>query len=243
MSEPSRPDRHAHALAVVLQTRAVTPRMRRITLGGEGIVALLQADGVDAPAAWVKLFLPTGEGRAYTVRSLNRRAGTVDIDFVLHGDAGDGPASRWAAQARPGEFLGIAGPRNGGFAPPADTQSLLVIGDATALPAIQSIAAQLAQTWKVEAYVEVANDDERQAIETTAVWHTEWITALSGNSGLRLCQAVRHHPMSADVGYIWMAGEAWSVRELKQHFLERGFERQRLSAKGYWKRGESDHRG
>lgn len=113
------------ALGTVLKVQSVTPRMRRITLGGEQIAAFSRAPAVDTPAAWVKLFLPTGEGRAYTLRSVDRQAGTLDIDLVLHGDAfnakhenstsagGGGPASRWAAQARVGEQVAIAGPRSG----------------------------------------------------------------------------------------------------------------------------------
>ena len=126
MAEPIHmPAGTQRALGTVLKAQSVTPRMRRITLGGEQIAAFSRAPAVDTPAAWVKLFLPTGEGRAYTLRSVDRQAGTLDIDLVLHGDAfnakhenstsagGDGPASRWAAQARVGEQVAIAGPRSG----------------------------------------------------------------------------------------------------------------------------------
>ncbi|MGC8383232.1 siderophore-interacting protein [Pseudomonas aeruginosa] len=46
--------------------------------------------------------------RTYTIRALRREAGEVDIDFVLHGETG--PASRWAAHARPGERLVMSAP-------------------------------------------------------------------------------------------------------------------------------------
>ncbi|WP_047473750.1 siderophore-interacting protein, partial [Delftia sp. ZNC0008] len=88
MAEPIHmPAGTQRALGTVLKVQSVTPRMRRITLGGEQIAAFSRAPAVDTPAAWVKLFLPTGEGRAYTLRSVDCQAGTLDIDLVLHGDA------------------------------------------------------------------------------------------------------------------------------------------------------------
>jgi NADPH-dependent ferric siderophore reductase len=59
--------------------------MRRITLGGPEVAMFLRVDGVDAPAAWVKVFLPTGESRTYTISGIDHQACTLDLDFVLHG--------------------------------------------------------------------------------------------------------------------------------------------------------------
>ena len=89
------PPRTARALAEVLAARTLTPHMRRITLGGAEVARFLQADGTGAPAAWVKVFLPCGTGRAYTLRHIDRAAETLEVDLVLHGH---GPASAWAAR-------------------------------------------------------------------------------------------------------------------------------------------------
>ena len=113
MLEPDQP-MTARAMVQIIATRELTPHMRRITVGGPEVTALLRGDGVDASAAWVKVFLPSGEGPAYTISGIDRHAGTLDLDFVPHGtDAASGPASAWASQARVGEHLGIAGPRAG----------------------------------------------------------------------------------------------------------------------------------
>lgn len=255
MAEPLHtPAGTQRALGTVVNVQSVTPRMRRITLGGEQIAAFSRAPAVDTPAAWVKLFLPSGEGRAYTLRSVDRQAGTLDIDLVLHGDefsaghgtgtstGGDGPASRWASQARVGEQLAIAGPRSGGFAPPAGTDWLMLAGDGSALPAMQSIAASLPASAWVKAYVEITDDAERQPIDSAASWRTEWITAAPGQPGLRLCQRLMYRPLPLGNGYLWMAGESGAMRTLKLHFLDRGMARTQLSTKGYWKSGEADHR-
>ena len=73
MLESDRP-RTARAMTQVMATRELSPHMRRITLGGPEVAAFLQVDGVDAPAAWVKVFLPTGESRAYTISGIDHQA-------------------------------------------------------------------------------------------------------------------------------------------------------------------------
>ncbi|CAB5719884.1 Siderophore-interacting protein [Delftia tsuruhatensis] len=102
--------------------------------------------------------------------------------------------------------------------------------------------ASLPASARVKAYVEIADDAECQPLETAAAWRTEWITAAPGEPGRRLCQRLLYRPLPPGSGYLWMAGESSAMRELKLHFLERGIERSQLATKGYWKRGESDHR-
>jgi len=49
--------------------------------------------------------------RTYTVRAVRRHLAEVDVDVVLHGDAG--PASRWANRVRPGDEVALLGPDTG----------------------------------------------------------------------------------------------------------------------------------
>jgi NADPH-dependent ferric siderophore reductase len=101
----------------------ITPKMLRITVGGDELAGFVSAAHDDH----VKLFfpqpgqakpvLPTSSpngpvypadaprpaARDYTPRRYDPAARTLAIDFVLHCD---GPATSWAAQARPGDFLG-----------------------------------------------------------------------------------------------------------------------------------------
>lgn len=242
MLEPDRP-RTARAMAQVVATRELTPHMRRITVGGPEVTAFLQVDDVDVPAAWVKVFLPSGEGRAYTISGIDPQAGTLDLDFVLHGaDAASGPASAWASQARVGQRLGLAGPRNGGFALPADARWAMLAGDATALPAIQAIARSLPVGLKAEVYVEVMQEADQQAMESLAKLRLVWMVAQEA-PGVALRQTLMYRPLPPGPGYLWIAGESGAVRALRTHYLhERGLERHRVSAKGYWKAGEADHR-
>ena len=133
----------------VLRVVDLTPRMRRITVGGPQLAGFISLGSDDH----VKLFFPqTAEEQAaletlelsagqkgnmppmrdYTPRRFDLNTFELDIDFVLHGD---GPAATWAAQASPGQSLYIGGPR-GSMVVPDMFDSYLLIGDETALPAI-----------------------------------------------------------------------------------------------------------
>lgn len=238
------PERGTRLQAHVLQCNLVTPHMRRITLGGPDVAAFLRHAAADQPGAWVKVFVPGGEGRAYTLRRIDRVAATLDLDFVLHGDSGhEGPASAWAARAQPGECISFAGPRDGGFALPDDARWVMLAGDATALPAIQSIAASLGPEIRLKTYVEVPSAADVQEIRSQAVLRTCWLTGDPAEPGLALQQQLMHRPQPAGPGYIWLAGESGVVRTLRAHFLnDQGLARTRLTTKGYWKHGEADHR-
>ena len=231
--------------ADVLSVQTLTPHMRRITVGGTEVSAFLQMEGVDVPGAWVKVFIPTGEGRAYTVRNIDYAAGTLDIDFVLHGDeegVPSGPVSGWAGHAMAGERISMAGPRNGGFALPSDVDWVILAGDATALPAMQAIARVLPAGIRVKMYAEVHSEADQQPVESRAALEVRWLYT-QATHGSVLSEALLQSALPEGAGYIWIAGESGAVRRLRTHYLQVcGIAPHRLSAKGYWKAGEADHR-
>lgn len=243
MSEVIQKPRTARAVGVVRDVHAVTPLMQRITVGGDEIAEFLTVEGVTEPAAWVKVFLPSGEGRAYTIRHIDHEAGTVDLDFVLHGaDADSGPASFWASQATAGEHVGIAGPRSGGFSLPCDAEWVLLAGDTTALPGMQSIAAQLPPEIDARVFIEVPDKLEQQPIPSPAILRTQWVIA-SSEPCQSLCKTLLSQSLPVGPGYIWIAGESTAIRTLRLHYLQdMELPKHRVSAKGYWKAGEGDHK-
>src|SRR5579872_131579 len=98
-----RPRKPRYAVTVQ-RVRRLTPRMLRVTFGGEE----LSRFAWNGPAAHIKLFF--GEppvARTYTPRRFDRETCELDVDFVLHGE---GPASSWAEQAAAGQSLVVAGP-------------------------------------------------------------------------------------------------------------------------------------
>jgi NADPH-dependent ferric siderophore reductase len=168
----------------VAAIRDLGPSFRRITFRGDGLVDF-------ADPGWdqrIKLVFPLPDHglttmprtrdwygdwrllpaeqrppfRTYTTRAVRRDPHELDVDIVLHRPL-LGPASHWAATARPGDELLILGPHvghegvHGGidFVPPERTDRLLLAGDETAAPAIAVILEQLPRDARGTAIVEL----------------------------------------------------------------------------------------
>lgn len=98
--------------------------------------------------------------RTYTVRRIDPAARELDVDFVVHHDAG--PAGTWADAASVGDALIIVGPdersplaRTGIDWHPGTARRLLLAGDETAAPAIGGILDSLDPRCEVDAFIEV----------------------------------------------------------------------------------------
>ena len=98
--------------------------------------------------------------RTYTVRRIDPELRELDVDFVVHHDAG--PAGAWADQARVGQHLIIVGPdsrspHSGGGLDwhPGTARRVVLAGDETAAPAILSILELLGGEFEVDAFIEV----------------------------------------------------------------------------------------
>lgn len=135
--------------------------------------------------------------RTYTVRAVRRESREVDVDMVLHGVSG--PASRWAVQAGPGSRACLLGPdagHDGGhggidFHPPARTESLLLGGDETAVPAISSILSCLPADATGEALLEVPAAADVLDLNAPAGVRVTWLPRDGAPHGDRLIPAVR----------------------------------------------------
>jgi len=73
---------------------------------------------------------------------------------VLHADEGDG--SWWASHAKPGDPAALWGPRTT-YRRPADAETLLLVGDETAIPAIAAILESLPAGDHASVVIEVPN--------------------------------------------------------------------------------------
>ncbi|WP_047541293.1 siderophore-interacting protein [Pseudomonas simiae] len=229
----------------VLRVVDITPRMRRITLGGpelEGFVSLGSDDHIKLmfpqnAAEQAALQSPTfsikGDGpqpamRDYTPRRFDLSLGELDIDFVLHGD---GPASTWAEQAQVGQHLYIGGPR-GSMIVPDIFDSYLLIGDETALPAIARRLEELPAGRKVLAVIEIADAAEQQALHSAAELEVIWV--LRGQ--VDLLDTVRTLTLPSGALYTFVAMETKLSRQVRRvlldtHKVDEAF----LKAVGYWR--------
>lgn len=134
--------------------------------------------------------------RTYTVRAVRQSAREVDVDMVLHGDAG--PASRWASRATIGDRVVLIGPNArytgdpGGieFRPPSDDAPLLLAGDETAVPAVAAILAGLPATARGTALLEVPYTDDFLELDAPPGVTLTWLARDGAAHGTRLVPAV-----------------------------------------------------
>jgi NADPH-dependent ferric siderophore reductase len=237
----------------------LTPHMVRITLTGDqlpGFRSEAADDGIrlyfppdPTDASWV----PTVEGsavvwpdetaklpsREYSGRRYDADANELDIDFVVHGE---GPASTWAANAEPGHYLGVSGPRRSRVMA-GNVDWYLLVGDEAGLPAIARRIEELPSGTPVVAVLEVANSSEEQPIQTLANLMLVWVhrdEAEPGRNDL-LEEAIRSLDFPPGDVFAWAAGEAGEMREVRRHLLnERGIPAERMRVTGYWKRAISN---
>ncbi len=234
----------------VLRVTDLTPRMRRITLGGPQLAGFLSL----APDDHIKLMFPRtpeeaaalptlvlGQGdegpkpamRDYTPRRIDLAAGELDIDFVIHGV---GPASTWAEQAQPGDTLYIGGPR-GSLIVEDVFDSYLLIGDETALPAIARRLEELPADRQVLAVIEIEDELERQPLPGRPGLEVIWVL----RHPQRLEDTVAGLTLPAGRLYGWIATEASLSRRLRRILLDHfQLSEDHVKAAGYWRREGDD---
>lgn len=235
----------------------LSPRLRRITLGGaelDGFVSPMPDDHVKllfpAPGA-ARPVLPRFDAqgahfapgvirpaaRDYTPRAFDLARRTLTLDFVLHGE---GPASSWAAAAKPGDEIGVAGPRASHLLDPHAHSHWLLLGDETALPAIARWLEWIPQAHRVTVRIEVQSPQDQITLPMHDGLDLAWIQRRPATQACALLASLRD--LTLQPGYAWMACESTQMRALRQHLLmERAWPRPHLYAAGYWKRGTSDH--
>lgn len=257
--------------ATVLRAEHLTPAMVRLTLGGPGLAGFAPsphadsyvklaflpgvgetASGADVLAGWTtpegvldleaaRAALPPEHQprlRTYTVRAYDDLDLTVTLDVVVHG--ADGIAGPWAAAAVPGDEVAVVGP-GGGYSPDLTADHHLLVGDASALPAVAVALERLGTAASGTAVVEVADRDEEVALHVPDGIALHWVHTGDAAPGARLVEAVRALPWPAGRVHAFVHGEAGSVRDLRRYLrVERGLEKADLSISGYWRLGADD---
>ncbi len=251
-----RPRRVRHELRFrlleVRQAERLAPHMVRITLGGneldgftspgfdDHIKLFFPAPGEDAPPrpelGETGITFPEGQNRPvardFTPRHYDPVAGTLQIDFALHDG---GPASDWARQARPGQRLGVGGPR-GSFILPTDFDWHLLIGDETALPAIARRLEELPAGARAVVLAEVEGKADELSFKTSAAATVRWVHR--GAAAEPLIEALNGLSLPPGDGYAWIACESATAKRLRQLLItEHGANPKWVRASGYWRRG------
>lgn len=242
-------------LLTVERAEYITPNMVRITFAGDAL------DGIptDRAGGNCKILLPQ-EGqskddfalqlenggkpvrRTYTVRQFRRDPLEMDIDFVAHGDTG--PASRWASNARPGDFCGFAGPSL-----PKVTEFhadwYLVAADMTALPVACATLEAMPDDAKGVAIFEILSEADKQPVTAPEGIDIYWLISPDPNRQSTVQEEfIRDLNWPQGTVQTCIAGESSVIRALRTYVVnEKNVPKENAYISGYWKIGliEDEH--
>lgn len=254
VTSPRRAPSAQTTLSVISTTR-LSPGLVRVTLGGEELASFPDRAETDM---YVKLYFPPAGSdltppydlaalretlpfdrlptmRTYTIRHVDRAAGTIDIDFVVHGDTG--VAGPWAAQAQPGDRLTMSSP-GGGYSPDLHADHLVLIGDESAIPAIWSALESLPAGAAATSVIETRDAHHRLPAPTGA--DIVWVDEDHDAPGARLVAAVEALAWPAGRVQVFAHGERGAMKALRPLFAARGVDRADLSLSAYWAHGRTE---
>jgi len=240
---------------IVVGAEDVTPHMRRVRfrcadvapfIGGDMHVRILipPKDRLpvwpgyrdDGRVAW-----PSGEDelvvRAYTIRAVDAERSELWIDFLQHPVAGAAtPGADFARDARAGQVVALLGPGAGRL--PA-AESILMIGDESALPAIARIAAEAPAGTRIQAIIEVSDAQEEQPLPSVGLLNVRWLHRNgypTGAAGTLSREGIEAILASSAETFVWVACEKEDVRAVRACLKERGHDKSRIYAAWYWEK-------
>jgi len=218
----------------VVESFDVDPNMRRVVMSVSNIEELAYKPG---QALLLMIPLPGGETgrRDYTIRAMDRAAGTISIDFFLHGAT---PAPTWARTAKPGDTIEAKGPRGGTVLRPHADWHLLT-GDETCIPAIAHILETMPAGAKAFVFIETNDRSGETAFETQADATIRWVHrngAAAGPSEL-MDGVVQDFALPPGKGHAYIIGETSNVRRQRHTLIAKGLTREQISSEGYWRPG------
>lgn len=252
---PNRP-----RLVEVASWQDVSPHLRRIvfhsaeladypyTFNGAPMKIFLPAEGQTVPE--FPEMTPTGpkwtEGavrpfvRTYTVRDFDREANTLTIDFVLHGD--EGPASAFAERVQTGQTIGVGAPR-GRDAMLKPAAEYLMVGDLTALPAIESMLLDMNADARGNVFVLLPENETLPA----TLRHPQGVRVhtiyAEPAQYPQIIGQVRQARPNGDDCCVWIAGEAAMVGALRDLVRkEWAYSAKQCYAVPYWRLGEAEEK-
>ena len=242
-------------LLTVTRTEDLTPGLRRIWFHSDDLSAFDRSTHTDR---YVKLvFAKDGQPlpdpvdvramrrdgvpeellpavRTYTALFPDVAAGTVAIDFVVHGD--EGVAGPWAARAEPGQILQANGP-GGGYRPDPTADWHLLVGDESAVPAIASALPELGPEPTVRLLLAVPDATHEVPLSLGPDQPVRYVT-----DPAELVTAVRELRWLPGRVQVFAHGEAQAIMHGVRPYVlkERRVPRADASISGYWRQGRSE---
>lgn len=267
-AEAGRRPRIQHVLEVV-RTERLSPHLVRVHLGGDGFDAFLAAADPGKLAAtdtYIKMLFARPElgleppydldalreqlapadmpsRRTYTIRSVDAAAGTIAVDFVVHGD--EGIAGPWAAHASPGDRVAFNGP-GGGYTPASGAVRHLLFGDDAAIPAIAAAVEVLPADAEGLVIIEVGDASDEVPLTVPAGVEVRWLHRIGPDGavagyGEPLVAAVMALDAPTGEVDVFAHGEREAMKRLRPVLHgEWGVPRASLSLSAYWAHGRAE---
>ena len=225
------------ALGRIVATSPISPSLRQVVIGAPLTLA-------GEPGNDVMVRLVTDRGmvvrRRYSVRAVDRERDEITLWVSVDHE---GPGSRWALTARPGDEVDLVGPR-GKITLDPEADWYLFIGDVSGLGAFYRMAEAVEIPGRVVFIVEI--DDPADAVTTsfneglgvTGIFVDRAGRAAHDPEGLLRGLAALELP--PNVGHAYLFGEFAVTRVVAAALEDRGFEPERISRKAFWRSGQEN---
>ena len=182
--------------------------------------------------------------RTYTLRGIDPINNEVIVDMADHGD--NGPASRWARNAKVGDRVGVSiKAKKKEIAPKADFVCLAA--DLTGLPVISVIIESLPATTKGIVCIEIPSKEDVHKIETKANLEFKWIVNPQRGKGTALAKLVMNQKFpkrKEGKRFVYAAGESQSIKKIKTFFKDDlEWKKEEFYCTSHWKAGKAERNG
>ncbi|MGM9425535.1 siderophore-interacting protein [Hydrogenophaga sp. MI9] len=216
----------------VLRTERLSPGLQAVTFGGASLAGFTSLSFDDH----LKFIFSDAHGqeqrRDYTPRHFDASKNELTLVFALHDG---GAASDWAQRAQVGDAAVIGGPR-GSMVIPDHLDWYLLAGDATALPAMARRLEELPAAARTVVLLQTGDAQDQNLLPARAGLTRQWLPDTAA-----LIEATRHVALPDGEGFVWCAGEAGTMAQLRDVLItERGLARTHVKVSAYWKPGASD---
>ena len=244
----------------VMKREQIAPHLVRLTLGGPGFETFVDKPVTDR---YIKILFAKPElgltppydmdelrekldmqdlpvRRTYTVRGCDAEAGTIQVDFVVHGD--EGLAGPWARDAQIGDTVCFSGP-GGLYYPKEEFDFHFLVGDETAIPAIAAALESMSEHMRGVAIIEVSAAEDEMDLKAPAGVEIRWVhrNGAFTPENTKLESVVRDYPWPEGTVQVFSHGEREVTKKLRGYFYnERGVDRRDMSLSAYWAFGRAE---
>lgn len=192
------------------------------------------------PTIWVRLWIPedgTEYQRAYTLVDIDEAAGACSIHLLHHQP--DGPASRWALAATPGDTVPAQLYGGTKYRAPEPGAHLLLVGDPASAPAIADALAAAPPSCTADVVLVCGEDTRLPGFPPLPGAQSRVVRVDPAAGTQRVVEVVGE--LAADVrpDWAWVALESASIRAVRRAFLDAGIARADIQHQAYWVQGRA----